>query len=233
VAEGLSAADAGKELHEHAEHAQGEHHAREAADRWLTIAEAAVLAIVTLVAAWSGYSAAKWGSESSLRLAKSSGIRSKANRAYDVSLNTRVGDALLFNAWLSARSAGDAAAERITVRRFLPDFRPAFTAWLATHPFTNPNAPAGPESMPQYHPTDAALAQALDNQADALYAQGEHAAQTSDDYVRVTVILASVLFIIGMSSHFSIRNVRLAMIAVGVVLLLLATGDILTLPGPP
>jgi hypothetical protein len=47
------------------------------------------------------------------------------------------------------------------------------------------------------------------------------------------VILASVLFIIGMSSHFSIRNVRLGMIGVGVVLLLLAAIDILTLPGPP
>lgn len=48
----------------------------------------------------------------------------------------------------------------------------------------------------------------LDAQADAYYAQGEHAAETGDKYIRVTVILATVLFIV-------------------------AAIEILQLPGPP
>ena len=73
---GLSAAEAGEALGEHAKHAahRGDH------DRVITIAEAVMLAIVTLVAAWSGFSAAKWGTESSLKLAKASATRSEANR---------------------------------------------------------------------------------------------------------------------------------------------------------
>ena len=85
---------------------------------------------------------------------------------------------------------------------FRDQYDVAFRAWLATKPFTNPNAPKGPQYMPQYKPTGAALSRRLDRTADAYYASGEHAASTSDKYIRVTVILASVLFLVGISSHF-------------------------------
>ena len=113
----------------------------------------------------------------------------------------------------------------------LASFRPAFAAWLATDPFTSPSAPAGPEA-PQYRPTGAAQAAALDKQADRLYDEGQSAARTGDDYIRTTVILASVLFIVGISSHFSVRSVRLGMVAVGAVLVVLAVAELLTLPLP-
>jgi hypothetical protein len=122
---------------------------------------------------------------------------------------------------------------RVAQKRFRPQYRVAFYAWLATDPFTNPNAPPGPQSMPQYHPTGQALSRVLDTQADAYYAQGENAAQTSDNYVRVTVILASVLFLVGISTQFPFRGVRYGLIAVGTLLLLFACQQLLALPGPP
>src|SRR5262245_31244921 len=62
--EGLSAAEASKEVQEHAKHSAGqaEHERR---DRAITIGEAVLLSLVTLAAAWSGYAAAKWSTESS------------------------------------------------------------------------------------------------------------------------------------------------------------------------
>jgi hypothetical protein len=225
VAEGLSAAEASKELNEHAEHTRHEH-------GWVAALEAAVLSIVTLVAAWSGYSAAKFSTESSLHLAKASATRAKANRAYQESLDVRIGDALVFNAWLGARARNDANLERVTEKRFSPQLQPAFEAWLATDPFTDPNAPAGPQAMPQYHPPGLAESVALDQEATDLYSEGQHAAQTGDDYVRTTVILASVLFLVGIASHFVDRRIRLGMIAVGAILLIFAVVEILTLPIP-
>jgi len=69
VPEGLSASEVGKEIAEHHEHAAAEPGAEHAQrDRWVGIAEAVVLSIVALLAAWSGYSAAKWSTESSLFL---------------------------------------------------------------------------------------------------------------------------------------------------------------------
>ena len=87
--------------------------------------------------------------------------------------------------------------------------------------------------MPQYKPGGAAQSRVLDAQADAHYAQGEKAAITGDKYVRVTVILASVLFIVGISSHFPLREVRMGLIALGALLLIVAGFEILQLPGPP
>jgi hypothetical protein len=226
---GLSAAEAGKELGEHAKHAQhrGDEHRH---DRLITIAEAAMLAVVTIVAAWSGYSAAKWGTESSLRLAKASATRTKANRAYQQSLSFRVGDGLLMNAWFAAHASGNPNELRVEQKRFTPELRVAFDAWIKTHPFTNLNAPPGPQAMPQYHPPGAAESVKLDHDADALYAEGQHDARTADDYVRVTVILASVLFLAGISTHFRSRGIRLGLIGLGTVLLIFAAADIVTLP---
>ncbi len=225
--EGLSSSEVGKEIGEHAGRAEDGH------DRVVAIIEAVLLSVVALVAGWSGYSAAKWGTESSLNLAKASSTRSKANRAYQESLTYRVGDAITFNAWLGAYYSGNRSAERITQKRFLPELQTAFTAWIATRPFTNPDAPAGPQAMPQYHAPGAAQSAQLGSSADAYFAAGEKAAGNQDDYVRTTVILASVLFLVGISTHFPRRGIRIGLVSVGGVLLITGLVAILELPGPP
>jgi len=234
VAEGLSATEVGKEIGSHAEHAR-EHaggliHRH---DRLLTIVEAVLLSVVTITAAWSGYSAAKWQTESSLKLAKASATRAEANRAFEEALTLRAQDASNFNAWFTAYLAGRKTEARVAEKRFRPEYDVAFRAWLATRPFTNPNAPKGPQYMPQYKPTGAAESARLDAQANAYYAAGAHAAGHADDYIRVTVILASVLFLVGISSHFPLRAVRLGLNVVGLGLLIFAAIEILRLPAPP
>jgi len=51
--------------------------------------------------------------------------------------------------------------------------------------------------------------------------------------VRITVYLATVLFLIAISSHFSIRGVRIGLIAVGGAVLLVSVIDQASLPPPP
>ena len=232
--EGLSATEAGDKIAEHAKH-QAEHGSGSRRDKRIAITEAVLLSIVTITAAWAGYSAAKWSTESSLKLAKASATRVKANRAFQEALTYRVGDAVAFNAWFSAHTAGNEQDLRVARKyvEFLPNYRVAFDAWLATKPFTNPSAPAGPEAMPQYRPPGAAQAAALDTKADAYYAEGQKAAETGDHYIRVTVILASVLFLVGISTQFPLRRGRYGLITVGVILLLFAGEQLLSLPNPP
>jgi len=234
VPEGLSPAEVGKEIGEHAKHV--EHEAEESLHRHkrgLSIAEAVLLSVVALTAAWSGYAAAKWSTESSLKLAKASATRTKANRAYQGSLTLRSQDAANFNAWFTAYLLGNRRGEQVAEKRFRSQYDVAFRAWLRTKPFSNPNAPKGPQYMPQYHPTGAAASKSLDAHADAYFALGEHAAITGDRYIRVTVILASVLFLVGISSHFPLTGIRIGLICVGAGLLLFAAVEILQLPGPP
>jgi hypothetical protein len=227
VPEGLSTTEVVKEIGGHARHHAAEHH------NVISIVEAVILSVVAITAAWSGFSAAKWGTESSLELAKASATRAKANRAFQQAITLRVGDSTTFNAWFGAYLSGNKRGAAVAERRFRPEYRVAFNAWMATHPFTNPHAPPGPGYMPQYKPAGEAQSAALDKAADERYAEGQHAAETADNYVRTTVILASVLFLVGIGSHFPIRGVRIALIVVGFVLLTIAAGEIFSLPRPP
>jgi hypothetical protein len=231
VPEGLSAAEVGKEIAEHKKHAaahEGGHH-----DRWLSIVEALLLSLVAVLAAYSGYAAAKWGTESSVTLAKASAERTKASRASLEGLVTRTLDSASFNAWFTAYTAGNANAQRLAVRRMRPGYRPAFNAWLATDPAHNPNAPAGPAYMPQYVIPQEAAAKAHDAQAEAEFAKGAEAGSTADKYIRDTVFLATVLFLVGIAGHFPVRQARLGLITVGGALLVFAVIQLLGLPGPP
>jgi hypothetical protein len=242
VAEGLSASEVGKEIAEHREHAEHAEHAAHAEppehghakrERWVSIVEAVMLSIVALVAAWSGYSAAKWGTESSLSLAKASSTRGKANLASTQALQIRTLDSVSFNAVVTAYVAHDTKAFALTVKRLRPGFRPAFNAWLATHPLKNPNAPPGPQYMRQYVIPQDAQAKALNAQADALFTKGEDAAGTADKYVRLTVLLAAVLFLVGIGSRFPLPAARYGLGVVAGVLLIVSVIQLLGLPGPP
>jgi hypothetical protein len=232
VPEGLSAAEVGKEIAKHRKHAETSGEGGER-DRWLSIVEAVLLSLVAVLAAYSGYAAAKWGTESSVTLATASAERAKANRADLEGIVTRTLDSASFNAWFTAFTAGDAKAQRLAERRMRPGYRPAFKAWLATDPERNPNAPAGPSYMPQYVIPQAAAAKVHDRRATAAFADGAEAGSTADKYIRDTVFLATVLFLVGISGHFRVRQARIGLIAVGGGLLVFAVVQLLGLPGPP
>jgi hypothetical protein len=231
VPEGLSPAEVGKEIAEHKKHAAAAQEGHN--DRWLSIVEALLLSLVAVLAAYSGYAAAKWSTESSVTLAKASAERTKASRAALEGIVTRTLDSASFNAWFTAFTAGNANAQRLAVRRMRPGYRPAFNAWLATDPAHNPNAPAGPAYMPQYVIPQEAAAKAHDAQANAEFAKGAEAGSTADKYIRDTVFLATVLFLVGISGHFTVRSARLGLITVGGCLLVFAVIQLLGLPGPP
>jgi hypothetical protein len=228
----MSPEEVGKEIAHHAKHG-GDGEERDPHDRILSIAEAVLLSIVAVIAAWSGYAAAKWSTESRLQLAEASTLRSEANRADINAIDLRNFDASTFNAWFSAFTVHNKEAMALAERRFRPQFKVAFDAWRATHPETNPNAPKGPTYMPQYKQPGLKNARVLDDQATAAFADGSTAGTRADDYVRTTVFLASVLFLVGISTQFRIRRVRYALIGVGAALLILALVQLTQLPGPP
>jgi hypothetical protein len=228
MSEGLSATEIGQEIAAHAAHT-----AHESRDRLLSVVEAVLLSLVALLAAWSGYSAAKWSTESRLHLAESSTARTRASRQDLLSLELRNFDSSTFNAWFSAYTAGNEQAMAIAERRFRPEFRRAFDAWRATHPETNPRAPKGPTYMPQYRQPGRARAIALDKQADEQFEAGAKASQKADDYVRTTVFLAVVLFLVGISAHFPLRAARYGLIGLGAVLLVASLFQLSQLDRPP
>ena len=100
---GLSASEVGKEIGEH-RHRVHEHGEVQGADRVLTIIEASLLAVVALLAAWSGFASSKWSTESRLAIAEASTARTQANRAADAAAEAKNFDASTFNTWEIGRA---------------------------------------------------------------------------------------------------------------------------------
>jgi hypothetical protein len=229
--EGLSPIEVGKQVHEHTN--QPHQPAANRHSRTVQIGEALLLSLVTIAAAWSGYAAAVWGTESRVELAQAATLRNLATRADLAALSTRNFDSSTFTAWFTAYTLDDPQKQAVAERRFRPEFKVAFDAWMATDPFHNPKSPPGPSYMPQYKLADQAKAEALDREAEAASAAGNHAGEVGDDYIRITVFLAAVLFLVGIGSTFKLPTIRYALISVGSLLLILATVLILQQPGLP
>jgi hypothetical protein len=240
MAEGLNPIETGKKLHEHGEAGsrgtEGADRSGESGNRHsriVQIGEALLLALVTITAAWAGYSAARWGTASRVDIAQSSTMRALATRDDLIALSLRNFDSSTFEAWFIAFTLNSPQNEAVAERRFRPQFRIAFNAWLATNPLHNPHAPPGPTYMPQYKLPAQAQANALDTAANAKFQAGSQAGLVGDDYVRITVFLAAVLFLVGIGSSFKLHGIRYALITFGSVLLILSVVLILRQPGLP
>jgi hypothetical protein len=230
--EGLSPEEVGREIKEHSKRA-AEDDVHDRRDRALSITEAVLLSLVAVLAAYSGYAAAKWGTESSVSLASASANRTKASRDDIRALQERTLDSVYFNAWFYAYTSGNGAAQRLAIGRMRPAYKAVFRDWLATDPAHNPNAPPGPAYMAQYVIPEEAAARIYDARADAEFTSGSEAGSRSDDYVRDTVFLATVLFLVGISGHFPLRKARYVLVGIGGLILVFAVIQLLGLPEPP
>jgi hypothetical protein len=242
MAEGLSSSEVAGEISRHKTHATK--HGADAEqddaddgkrdhDRTLSIIEAVMLAAVALLAAYTGFASAKWNTESSVRLAQASADRTQANRAALNAQNLKNFDSTTFNTWFTAYIAGDTTAEDVAVRRFRPAFKVAFDAWLATNPFTNAKAPPGPTYMPEYKQPELVTSTVLDNKATADYTLGVDAGSNADNYIRDTIYLATILFLIGISGHFRFIKIRVALVTLSGIMMIVAIFAIAASPPIP
>lgn len=180
------------------------------------IIEALLLASVALITAWSGYQAALWNSRSAQDYGRASALGVSAQAAQTRSGQEMLYDEATFNQWLAAVSAGNSGLASFLVQRFRPEYRAAFDAWLRTDPLHNESAPAGPRSMPEYKNDSASQATMLQQQSKSAFDQGGRDRGVADGYVRVTVVLAIVLFLTALSQRFSIWSVRMAVVTLAI-----------------
>ena len=196
----------------------------------LEIAEALVLAVVAIATAWSGYQAELWTGLQAELYGQASKLRVQAEGTATYANQERLYNASTVVEWLKAEAHGDKKLADFFERRFLPEFRPAFEAWKKTDPVNNPNAPAGPQLMPGYRSSKTEEAARLNDQATEVFDQGTQGRQRADQYVRITVTLATVLLLMAISQRFKIRGVRLGLLAIALLLLCFPIYHILTLP---
>ena len=189
-------------------------------DRWFQVVTAIMLGVVAVATAWSGYQATRWAGEQSTLYAQASALRVESTRDSTLAGQYKLFDSIIVNNWINAYTQGNTKLATIYQKRFRPELQVAFAAWIATNPFTNPNAPPGPLFMPQYKVSQDALANQLDAEAAKTFDKGQAAKEQGDAYVLNTVFLATVLFLTAIAENFTWNRIRAVILTVGLVMLL-------------
>jgi hypothetical protein len=204
--------------------------ARARSDLIVEIAEAILLGIVAIATAWSGYQAARWDGRQAELYGRASTVRNQADQSFTLGGQQRLLDISTFNTWIEVTNEGHEELAALYERRFSPEFKVAFDAWIALEPLTNPDAPPGPSFMPEYENRLLERGAALNERSDRLFDAGTASRHRADEYIRITVVLASILFLLVLSQRFRIRRVRLAVLVLATCLMLYGLVTIVTFP---
>jgi hypothetical protein len=218
-------------VHVHAPHElTEERHAVSRQERTLEFVAVLLLSVSTVCIAWSGYQAARWSGHQSRHYSEASTARAHATRASTLGGQERLQDLLNFNRWLEATTQGNPLLAALYERRFRDEFQPAFRAWVATDPLTNPDAVATPLHEPEYVLADFERAERLEREGDERFQEAKEATEHADSYIFATVFFAAVLFFAGISMRFTWTAMRVTVLAVSGVFLVYGIINIATLP---
>ena len=153
-----------------------------------------LLGVAALATAWSGYQASLWDGIQSSNYTQASALRTRASQKLTEANQFRLGDLSEFENFIDATVGGDTELADFYRERFRDEFEPAYEAWSALDPLTNPDAPASPLAMPEYRLADDKEAEDLTARADAKFTDGEDANSFSDTYTATTLFFAAALF---------------------------------------
>jgi hypothetical protein len=199
-------------------------------DRWLDWVATALLALATVATAWAAYQSRQWTGEQAQGYSRATAKRIEVNR--DAALANRQVqiDVATFIQWVDATEQNRDALADFYRERFRDEFEPAFAAWLAEKPLTNPTAPPTPFVMPQYRLAASTEADALDAAAAADSERAKDANERANNYMLAVVLFASSVFFAGMSTKLRTRSARWALLGLGSVLFLGTVIWLATLP---
>jgi hypothetical protein len=189
-------------------------------ERRFEIIATVLLGLTALATAWSGYQASLWDGIQSSNYTQASALRTQGSLNHTEANQFRLGDLSVFENYVDATLDGDTELADFYRQRFRDEFEPAFAAWIALDPFTNPDAPPSPLAMPEYRLADDQQAKDLTDRAEAKFKDGEDANNYSDTYTAATLFFAAALFFAAISERFSYVRARaslLAMAGIGLV----------------
>jgi hypothetical protein len=197
---------------------------------WVEIVATVLLAVAAVATAWSSYEANRWSGEAAKASGRVNALRINAGRAQGLAEGQTQVDIAMFFQWVNATETDEQGLTEFYAARFRPEFRPAFEAWLAADPLTNPDAPPTPFAMDEYRLQARADSEQLDAEAATTGAAVLRNLQRSANYVLAVVLFAVALFFAGMSTKLRGTGTRKALLVVGCLVFLGTAAWIGTFP---
>jgi hypothetical protein len=189
-------------------------------DRRLELAATVLLAMAAVATAWAAYQSARWHGQQAKSQSASIAARVESTRTANVANRQTQIDVALFTQWVDAYARDQTELATFYRMRFRAEFQPAFQAWVATKPRTNPAAPLSPFAMPQYKLAATAQADRLEAQAGEASKQVGRFIQRADNYSLAVVLFAASLFFAGISTRLHSSTTRTFILGLGYTLFL-------------
>ena len=188
-----------------------------------------LLGVATIGTAWCGYQASRWNQDQSDIARQGSDLRVESNRQFGLATQAIVYDANLVAQYAKAVVDGDTKLQdfyRTTL--FRPAFLPVLERWQqAVQAGTKP-----PPLLEDRDYLDSQFAdyQATQTKAEAKDVESKQAGKNGDDYVLLTLLLASALFFAGVTTSFKLNAARMVLLMLAAVSIAYCISRIATLP---
>ena len=198
-------------------------------DYWFEMIAVILLGIATIGSAWCGYQASTWNGEESRQARNATDYRVEASRLFalgtqKVSYDANIG-AQYADAYVSKKPGLQQFIKGVLARK---EFRPVLDQWDA-------KAAAGETSFGSLFDDKAYMAAQFGgyqkaDQANAATRLSAEAADTGDDYILTTLLMAAALFFAGVATSFGSRSARVVLVAGAALVLALAAARLIDLP---
>jgi hypothetical protein len=202
---------------------------RRLADR-LEVLATVLLALAAVGTAWSSYQASRWNGEQAKSFSRGNAARIESTRASGLAQAQTQIDVATFTQWVNAYALDRAELADFYFRRFREEFKPAVSAWIATRPLRNPDAPLTPFAMEEYRLEAGDEADRLAGEAEAFAARARLNVQRATNYVLGVVLFAVALFFAGMSTKLRAPRLQVALLVLGAIVFVGTVVWLATLP---
>ncbi len=198
--------------------------------RYIELFSAALMAIATLLTAWSAYESSRWNGQSNTHQLNVIGALVNQSKFASLAEQQRSLDVSLYAEWVKAFNANDTRLAEFIFKRFPEPLKTATDAWRATDPLNNPQAPTSPFVMPEYALPESIEEQRWTEAAAAESDAANRASTVSDRYLLFTVIFATTLFFAGISGKFGSFAINAGVLLLGALILVIGAAIMFTLP---
>lgn len=198
--------------------------------QWMDLLSALLMAAATVATAYSAYQSSLWNGLYAMHKSRSTIAVVRVSKLSNLALQRTSVHVNLFVHWITAINKGDNRTADFLFVRFPEPLRTASSAWRASSPFTNPEAPESPFGMPEYVLQERLEADRWERIAQDESAAGENASEMANRYLLFTIIYASVLFFAGISGKFRWQAIDLTVLVLGAVTLLIGIAVMIASP---
>ena len=189
-----------------------------------------IMSVATVVTAWCASQAQAWSGTQTFRMAASNHLYRTSLEARIEGNQVRLFDAAQFLAYQAAKTTHDEPLSAFFHDHMRPEVQTAIDAGGPDRPVRSAGAPSNLMPMPEYPVPQYATAVRLAKGADACQRDARTANDVGDGYTMVTVLLAIVLLLAGMSSRLGAVRLQWSFLAASGLVLTLCTAWAVTRP---